>query len=101
MRNDPKTLFMTLYKTHTSEITRRGPLLALLSCTLLSHSSFNQDIGGWAVHSVENMLGIFNKASAFDQNLGWCVADGVSLEYAFYNTTCAPTRCGVTQGSCP
>ena len=39
MRNDPKTLFMTLYKTHTSEITRRGPLLALLSCNL-HHTAF-------------------------------------------------------------
>ena len=44
-------------------------------------------------------------ASAFDQDLGWCVDDGVSLcgygYCAFNNTLCASTSCGVTQGSCP
>ena len=34
-------------------------------------------------------------ASAFDQDLGWCVDDGVSLDYAFDNTPCYSTSCGV------
>ena len=41
----------------------------------LSAAAFNQDIGDWAVESVTDMGGIFWGASAFDQNLGWCVDD--------------------------
>ncbi len=68
---------------------------------------------------------MFYGASAFDQNLGWCVGDDVfecvgdstgnfcdedvywgttsaSLpETAFSGTVCASTLCGVTHGSCP
>ena len=47
------------------------------------------------------MRGMFYSASTFDQDLGWCVADDVYLTQAFYNTPCASTSCGVTQGSCP
>ena len=51
------------------------------------------------------MRWMFLGASAFDQDLGWCVDDGVSLcgygYCAFNNTLCASTSCGVTQGSCP
>ena len=64
-------------------------------------SSFNQDIGGWAVDSVTYMQYMFYSASTFDQDLGWCVDVGVDLTDAFYNTPCASTSCGVTQGSCP
>ena len=61
-------------------------------------SAFDQDIGGWAVHSVTDMSWMFNYASAFDQDLGWCVGDDVSLEEAFSGTPCASTLCGVVQG---
>ena len=44
---------------------------------------------------------MFDGASAFNQDLGWCVDNGVDLTDAFYNTLCASTSCGVTQGSCP
>ena len=47
------------------------------------------------------MCWMFLGASAFDQDLGWCVDNGVDLTDAFYNTLCASTSCGVTQGSCP
>ena len=40
-------------------------------------------------------------ASAFDQDLGWCMDDDVVLRDAFYDTPCEATSCGVTQGSCP
>ena len=84
---------------------------------------FNQDISGWAIDGVEHMAVMFYGASAFDQNLGWCVGDDVfecvgsstggnyceyeagtaaSLpETAFSGSVCAPTMCGVTQGGCP
>ena len=35
--------------------------------------AFNQDIGGWNVDKVATMKAIFNDATAFDQDLGWCV----------------------------
>ena len=40
---------------------------------------------------------MFLSASAFDQDLGWCVDDGVDLDRAFGGTPCASTDCGVTQ----
>ena len=47
------------------------------------------------------MFEMFYSAYAFDQDLGWCVDNGVDLTGAFDNTPCASTSCGVTQGSCP
>ena len=38
---------------------------------------------------------MFYGASAFDQDLGWCVGDGVSLSSVFDGTPCASTSCGV------
>ena len=40
---------------------------------------------------------MFNGASAFDQDLGWCVGDDVRLYRAFENTMCESTSCGVAQ----
>ena len=64
-------------------------------------SSFNQDIGDWAIYSVMDMRYIFYKASAFNQDLGWCVDGGMDLMGSFDNTPCYSTSCGVTKGSCP
>ena len=47
------------------------------------------------------MRWMFVGASAFDQDLGWCLDDGVNLDWAFEGTPCESTSCGVTQGSCP
>ena len=53
---------------------------------------------------------IFTSASAFDQDLGWCLdegvtfdawGDGYTMQDAFDGTPCASTSCGVTQGGCP
>ena len=77
-------------------------------------SAFNQDIGNWAVHSVKNLYGMFfgasafnqdigawdtwahkrphaNRASAFDQDLGWCVDDDLGSRST---TLCEPTSRG-------
>ena len=43
---------------------------------------------------------MFYKAEAFDQDLGWCVDYGVSIEGAFENSGCESTSCGVTHGIC-
>ena len=69
-------------------------------------SAFNQDLSDWAVQSVTSMVQMFMPASAFDQDLGWCVdvTDGY-ISCAFCNTPCASTSCGVTQvddvANCP
>ena len=49
-----------------------------------------------------------DRASAFDQDLGWCLDDvtfdpygyGNDVEDVFYNTPCEPTACGVKTGDC-
>ena len=40
---------------------------------------------------------MFDTASAFDQDLGWCVADKVELYDAFDGSPCEATSCGVVQ----
>jgi len=70
-------------------------------------SAFNQDLGGWAIHSVTDMSEMFWEASAFNQDLGWCLDDGVKFDStcqdAFSGTPCASASCGVMlQGvDCP
>jgi hypothetical protein len=49
------------------------------------------------------MLLMFHYASAFDQDLGWCVDNDVYLDEAFSYSGCESTSCGVMrQGvDCP
>merc|ERR1719271_1022101 len=45
---------------------------------------------------------MFYNTPAFDQDLGWCVAEGVSLGEAFSSSGCEATSCGVVQmDNCP
>ena len=63
--------------------------------------SFDQDIGGWRVDKVRDMYRMFDDASSFEQDLGWCVNADVDLGYAFEDTRCESTSCGVIRGTCP
>jgi len=66
---------------------------------LSSAAAFNQDLGAWSLDSLEDMGYMFWAALAFDQDLGWCVAEDVDIGNAFENgkTPCASTSCGVVQ----
>ena len=49
------------------------------------------------------MRWMFQEASAFDQDLGWCVDDDVNLEETFMGTKCEFKSCGVKKevfGTC-
>lgn len=49
------------------------------------------------------MEAMFYEATDFNQDLGWCLATGVSVGSMFLDTKCGSlSGCGVTQsGSCP
>ena len=53
-----------------------------------SASSFNQDIGGWAVHNVRSMYQMFHGALAFDQDIsGWAVDSVTTMDYMFFSAS--------------
>ena len=51
-------------------------------------SAFDQDISGWAVDCVTDMGYMFFKASAFDQDLSWCLDRGVRTLRMFEGAAC-------------
>ena len=60
-------------------------------------SSFNQDLSGWSPISVKDMRSIFEGATAFDQDLGWCkhVSEDLGV-MTFAGTPCESQWCGIS-----
>jgi len=53
-----------------------------------SASAFNQNIGNWDVSNVTSFTQMFMGASAFNQNIGgWNVGKATSMSFMFYNAT--------------
>ena len=51
-------------------------------------AAFNQDIGSWAVSKVTNMQSMFSAAEAFNQDISsWDVSKVKNMTYMFYNAT--------------
>ena len=75
----------------------------IIMTEMFSWSGFNQDISGWNVDRVTSMQEMFNRATNFNQDLGWCKSSSVFDPYnygydihdAFYSTKCEATACGV------
>ena len=55
--------------------------------------------GEFAVSIYERLVEQIFENSALNQDLGWCVDDGVDLRNAFEDTPCASTSCGVDTSS--
>jgi len=64
---------------------------------MFKDSVFNRPIGEWSIEAVTSMKEMFDGASAFDQDLGWCVDNDAILTEAFKKTKCELTSCGVAQ----
>jgi hypothetical protein len=59
-------------------------------------ASFDDDISGWDISGVTTMRSMFIEASAFNQDLGWCISASVDVFQMFSGAGCASTSCGVT-----
>ena len=63
---------------------------------------FNQDLSEWDVSGLTASVDyMFSNAAAFDQNLGWCITDGVTTSNFASGSGCEDDSCGIeVAGNC-
>jgi surface protein len=62
-------------------------------------SSFNSDVSAWNVSRVENMEGMFENASSFDQTLCWDIDECEGADSSYDDDDCVSTASMFTGSS--
>lgn len=112
--DEPRLLVVPESSSYRATSTRgrkhEGERIVKRTCTrarerFLEAEKFNQPLDKWSdrLGEVTHMEAMFYEATDFNQDLGWCLATGVSVGSMFLDTKCGSlSGCGVTQsGSCP
>ena len=61
---------------------------------------FNQPLDKWQLDKAKEIKYMFEGASKFKQDLGWCLDEEVNQKYAFTGTKCETSSCGVEELPC-
>ena len=61
---------------------------------------FNQPLDNWRLDKAKEIKYMFQGASKFKQDLGWCLDDDVNQNDAFLGTKCEKSSCGLEVPPC-
>ena len=73
-----------------------------MSSMFRENTVFNQDLSKWDVSGLTASVNyMFSNAAAFDQNLGWCIANSVTTNNFVSGSGCEDDSCGIeVAGDC-